>query len=48
MSGGNQDGSSTGSRSTISHITIASEGNATYFGDLVVARAALRSSIKLN
>ena len=49
MSGGNQDGSATGRRSTISHITIASEGNATYFGDLAVARmthAAASNSIR--
>ena len=39
FAGGNQDGSSSGYRSEISYITIASEGNATYFGDLAVARA---------
>ena len=37
--GGNQDGSAPGYRSEISYVTIASEGNATYFGDLAVARA---------
>ena len=39
FAGGNQDGSSSGYRSETSYITIASEGNATYFGDLAVARA---------
>ena len=39
FSGGNQDGSSSGYRKEISYITISSEGNATYFGDLAVARA---------
>ena len=38
FAGGNQDGGSSGYRSEISYITIASEGNATYFGDLAVAR----------
>mgnify|MGYP001239768770 CR=1 FL=1 len=38
MAGGNQDGSSTGNRAEVSYITIASEGNAIYFGDLTVAR----------
>ena len=38
LAGGNQDGSATGSRSFITSITIASEGNAIYFGDLTVAR----------
>jgi len=36
--GGNQDGSASGERAEISYITISSEGNATYFGDLAVAR----------
>ena len=40
FAGGNQDGSSSGYRKEISYITIASEGNATYFADLAVARAA--------
>lgn len=39
FAGGNQDGSSSGYRTETSYITIASEGNATYFGDLAVARA---------
>jgi hypothetical protein len=39
FAGGNQDGSASGYRTEISYVTIASEGNATYFGDLAVARA---------
>jgi len=39
--GGNQDGTATGHRSEVSYITIASEGNAIYFGDLTVARDGL-------
>jgi hypothetical protein len=38
MAGGNQDGSATGHRTEVSYITIASEGNAIYFGDLTVSR----------
>jgi hypothetical protein len=38
IAGGNQDGSATGGRTFITSITIASEGNAIYFGDLTVAR----------
>ena len=47
FAGGNQDGSSSGYRKEISYITIASEGNATYFADLAVARAALAKASNL-
>jgi hypothetical protein len=40
FAGGNQDGGASGERAEISYINIASEGNATYFGDLAVARMA--------
>jgi hypothetical protein len=49
FAGGNQDGSASGERAEISYINIASEGNATYFGDLAVARmsaAAASNSIR--